>query len=125
MSSVESILSNYIDISITFIVPVICAYGISTNILNIIIFSKKSLKDIIFKYYRINAISNICYLSIVFFLFVARCGTYCNFSATFEAQLYLYVFYTYIKGIFAILSICIQITVSTYRLRRLISLKET
>ena len=93
---VDTILSNYIDLSITFIVPLECTYGIITNIINIIIFSKKSLIDIIFKYYRINAISNICYLLIVFFLFVARCGIYCQFSKTYPAQLYLYVFYTYI-----------------------------
>ena len=93
---VDTILSNYIDLSITLIVPLECTYGIITNIINIIIFSKKSLIDIIFKYYRINAISNICYLLIVFFLFVARCGIYCQFSKTNPAQLYLYVFYTYI-----------------------------
>jgi hypothetical protein len=115
-ATVDSILSDFIDLSITFIVPIECTYGIITNIINIIIFSKKSLKDIIFKYYRINAISNICYLLIVFFLFVARCGVYCTFSKSYPAQLYLYVFYTYIKGIFAILSICLQITVSIYRL---------
>jgi hypothetical protein len=115
-TTIDTILSNFIDLSITFIVPIECTYGIITNIINIIIFSKKSLKDIIFKYYRINAISNICYLSIVFFLFAARCGIYCKFSNTYPAQLYLYVFYTYVKGIFAILSICIQITVSIYRL---------
>jgi len=116
MSTVDTILSNFIDSSITFLVPVICTYGIISNIINIIIFSKKSMNDIIFKYYKINAISNICYLSIVFFLFVARCGIYCQLSKTYPAQLYLYVFYTYIKGIFAILSICIQITISLYRL---------
>ena len=81
-AKVDTILSNYIDLSITLIVPLECTYGIITNIINIIIFSKKSLKDIIFKYYRINAISNICYLLIVFFLFVARCGIYCQFSKT-------------------------------------------
>ena len=93
---VDTILSNYIDLSITLIVPLECTYGIITNIINIIIFSKNPLIDIIFKYYRINAISNICYLLIVFFLFVARCGIYCQFSKTYPAQLYLYVFYTYI-----------------------------
>jgi hypothetical protein len=116
MSTVDIILSNFIDLSITFIVPVLCTYGIISNIINIIIFSKKSMNDIIFKYYKINAISNICYLSIVFFLFVARCGIYCQLSKTYPAQLYLYVFYTYIKGIFAILSICVQITISLNRL---------
>ncbi len=66
-TTIDTILSNFIDLSITFIVPIECTYGIITNIINIIIFSKKSLKDIIFKYYRINAISNICYLLIFIF----------------------------------------------------------
>ena len=58
-ATVDTILSNYIDLSITFIVPLECTYGIITNIINIIIFSKKSLKVIIFKYCRINAIFQI------------------------------------------------------------------
>ena len=96
MSTSDTTLNTFLDFTSTFMFPIISTYDIIINIINIIIFSKKSLKDIIFKYYRINAISNICYLLIVFFLFVARCGVYCTFSKSYPAQLYLYVFYTYI-----------------------------
>ncbi len=40
-TTIDTILSNFIDLSITFIVPIECTYGIITNIINIIIFSKK------------------------------------------------------------------------------------
>ena len=116
MSTSDTTLNTFLDFTSTFMFPIISTYDIIINIINIIIFSKKSLKDIIFKYYRINAISNILYLLIIFFFFVIRCGMYCSFTNTYPAQIFNYVFFTYIKGIFAIFSICIQITLSIYRL---------
>ena len=116
VSSTTAFLNDFIDFCTTFIVPIICFYGVVANIINVIVFSKKELTDVTFKYYRINALSNIVYLLICFFLFVARCGVYCTFSRTYAAQLFLYFFYTYFKGIFAILCICVQIVVSIYRL---------
>ena len=114
-SASDIFLSNFIDFCTTFIVPVICFFGMTTNLINFVIFSNKNLKDILFKYYRLNAVSNFCYLINCFFLFVARCGIYCTFSSTYAAQFYLYLPYTYIKGIFAIFSICIQILLTFYR----------
>ena len=114
--AVNSFLNNFIDFCTTFIVPIICAYGVVANILNYLVFSNRELKDITFKYYLINAVSNSIYLLICFFLFVARCGVYCSFASTYSAQFYLLYIYTYFKGIFAILTICNQIIVSIYRL---------
>ena len=88
-------MNNFNDLSNTFIIPFISAFGVLTNIINVIVFSKKELKDVAFKYYKVNALSNMFYLLICFFLFVARCGVYCKFSQTCIAQFYLYFFYTY------------------------------
>lgn len=110
-----SFLNDCVDFCNTFIVPIISAFGILTNLINVVVFSQKELKDVTFKYFKLQSLSNSIYLMIAFFLFVPRCGIYCQISHTFTAQLYLYVFHTYIKGIFAILSICIQITVGFYR----------
>ncbi len=114
-SSSDIFLNNFIDFCITFIVPVICFFGMTTNVINYVVFSNRNLMDIVFRYYRANAVSNFLYLINCFFLFAARCGIYCNFSSTYAAQFYLYLPYTYIKGIFAIFSICIQILVTFYR----------
>ena len=82
----------------TFIIPVICALGICTNIVNIIVFSDKEMSDVTYKYLKVNACMNIIYLSICFFLFMARCGSYCEIDSSLVSIIYLYVFYTYIKG---------------------------
>ena len=107
--------SNAIDLGHTFILPLICLYGIVTSIINIKIFLNKQLKDITFKYYLTNSFSNLFYFSICFFIFAPKCGVYCTLRNNLATQIFLWVFYRYIKGIFACVSICIQITVSFYR----------
>ena len=57
ISSTTAFLNDFIDFCTTFIVPIICFYGVVANIINVIVFSKKELTDVTFKYYRINAIS--------------------------------------------------------------------
>lgn len=115
-SKFEQCLSNFIDIDITFIQPIICFYGMIANILNIFVFFDKSFENVTYKYLFANAISNFFYLLNCFFLFVARCGVYCNFTNTLLSQIYLYIFYNYLKGIAAILTILIQIIVCFQRL---------
>lgn len=87
----------------TFIIPVICFFGILTNIINIVVFSNKEMSDITYKYLRVNAIMNIIYLSITFFLFMGRCGSYCTINTTYIGAFYMYFFYTYLKGIVSVL----------------------
>lgn len=100
----------------TFIIPVICIFGITTNIINIIVFSNKELGDMTYKYLKVNACCNICYLSICFFLFMGRCGSFCTIDSSYLGNFYMYFFYSYAKGIPAIMTIIIQILVSVLRL---------
>ena len=108
-----------IDTGNTFILPSICFFGIVTNLINIKVFLNKRIKDIAFKYYLLNGFSNLFYLSICFFVFCFRCGTYyqaSQLSATLVTKVYTWIFYTYIKGIFAFFTIFIQITLGFFRL---------
>ena len=114
--SSTSQVDNIVSFLYTFVIPVICAFGISTNIVNIIVFSNKELSDITYKYLRANALSNAFYLINCFFIFMARCGIYCQFDKTYYTALYKYLFYDYLKGIAAIFSITIQVIVSILRL---------
>ena len=82
----------------TYIVPSICAFGMFTNILNIIVFNDKDMKDETFKYLRMNAFSNFFYLLFVFFVFSKRCGDLCSLNDTYFTQVYYWVFYVYAKG---------------------------
>ena len=113
----KSRISIVFDFIQSFILPAICGFGIITNILDCIVLSSDELKDDIFKYLKMNAFSKIFYLIICMFLFSARCGQYCNFSDTFSVQLYYWLFYTYLKGIPAIYTVCVQIIVSLLRLK--------
>jgi len=108
-----------IDVGNTFILPSICFYGIVTNLINIRLFFSKDIKDITFKYYRINAFSNLSYLILCFFIFSFRCGIFCEssqLSATLATRVYSWVFYAYFKGSFVFTTIFIQITLGIYRL---------
>ena len=115
-SSSTAQIDNIVSFLYTFIIPVICIFGICTNIVNIIVFSSKELSDITYKYLRANAFANAFYLTNCFFIFMARCGIYCEFDTTFYSAFYLYLFYNYLKGIAAIFTISIQIIVSILRL---------
>lgn len=86
------------DAVYTYCVPVICLAGVVTNLLNAIVLSNRSLKNVIFQYYRMNAFSNIVYLTICFFVFTARCGRLCDLDRYYSVQLYFWIFYGYVKG---------------------------
>ena len=115
-ASTYSQAANAFDFFSTFIAPSICAFGMTTNILNIVVFSHKELKDETYMYLKMNAYSNFVYLFCCFFIFSARCGIYCNLGDSYAANLYYWIFYTYLKGIPAIFTVCIQIIVSLLRL---------
>jgi hypothetical protein len=107
-----------IDTGNTFILPTICFYGIVTNLINIRLFLSKNIKDVTFKYYLINAFSNLFYLILCFFVFSFRCGIFCQssqLSDEFATKIFSWVFYAYFKGIFVFTTIFIQITLGIYR----------
>ena len=87
----------------TFIVPFICLFGIITNILNIIVFSNNKLKDESYKYLKMNAFSNMFYLSFIVIAFVKRCTNFCDYETTLFANVYYWAFYFYLKGILFLL----------------------
>ena len=115
-NQINSVWVTSIEFINTFIIPSICFLGLITNLINIKVFLNKELKDIAFKYYLVNGFSNLFYLSICFFFFTFKCGQYCQLSSTLATQVYQWVFYRYIKGIFALTTIFIQITLGLYRL---------
>ena len=115
LSVVDQFFSDFVDFSITFIIPIICSYGIIANILNIIVFSHSEFKDLAYRYLYVNAYLNIIYLAHCFFLFVGRCGIYCTFSSTLAANIYINYFYNYLKGIPVMSTVFLQILVALYR----------
>ena len=115
ISDVDQFFSDFVDFCITFIIPIICSYGIIANVLNIIVFSHSEFKDLAYRYLYVNAYLNIIYLAHCFFLFVGRCGIYCTFSSTLAANIYMNYFYNYLKGIPVMSTVFLQILVALYR----------
>lgn len=97
-SADDKILNQINDVVFTYCIPIICFAGIITNLLNAIVLSSRTLKNVIFQYYRMNAYSNIIYLTICFFVFTVRCGQLCNLKHYYSSQVYFLVFYGYVKG---------------------------
>ena len=93
--------SDFVNV---FIFPFICLFGITTNIMNmIILFDKKMFEklsnNLMQKYMFINSLADLLFLFVVFFLVIIRCGNLCPYgyaygSKFYELYIYLFVGYT-------------------------------
>lgn len=117
-------LNTTIDFIYTFVIPSICFCGILANALNLFILNDPSLKNVIYKYLVINAISNLFYYTICFFIFLPRCGSFCTISHSYPPQFYLYLFYNYLKNIASYASILIELLVSLQRLAFVLNIQN-
>ena len=95
-----------------YLLSTICLLGIFANMLNYTVFSRKELKDLTFKYNKVNSLSNI--FCLVIGLFFSQYG-YSQSNIEFFHQLYAFSF-LFLKEIFSIWSIFIQITICLYRI---------
>lgn len=102
------------EVSWTFILPVICAIGMSTQALNIVVFSRLK-KDRLNKYCLVHSISYFFYTLICMFSFLIRCGSLCNVSSTYGAKFYEYIVFNYLTSVLAIFSIMIETRLSFER----------
>lgn len=104
------------EISWTFIFPVICAIGVCTQSMNIIVFVRLK-KDRLNKYCLVHSISYFFYTLICMFSFFIRCGSLCNHttSSTYIAKVFEQVVFGYVTSVLAIFSIMIETRLSFER----------
>lgn len=101
-----------------FILPPICMVGILTNIVNVVVFSNKSLKNSIYKFMFVHSIADLAYLTISFFYFFVKYTLLNNYysSETFLMNLYDLYAYTTLATILAMFMLIIEMLVSIKRL---------
>ena len=105
------------DIYWTFILPLICMYSIITSLINLLVFASLKSKNIIYKIMLYNSISDIGYLVSVMFVFVIRCGQFCdNLKDSYMAKLYHHYIFMFVANSLALFGILIEILISMQRI---------
>ena len=98
--SKEEFTPRFVDYSNVYLLPPICAFGIATNILCIIVSSKRDESNAkSLDYILLNSIIDVIFLLIQFFLFIIRCGALCPYGYTYGAKFYeayIYLFIGYV-----------------------------
>lgn len=98
----------------TWVLPAICAFGVVTNLINIVIFLHSKLKEDIYKYMLAYSVSDFFYTFFVFFIWISR-SRY-PLSSTYEAKWYeIYIFFTALNGL-GTMSALVEIAISFDRL---------
>lgn len=95
-------------------IPLICLFGILTNILNIAVFLHPKMKDVSFKYMLALAVSDVLYLSFLSASFIIYCKN-CVASQTIGYVIYFIVIFYYLTGSLALFDILIENFLSIQR----------
>ena len=109
-------LSNTIrDIYWTFVLPSVCLFSLITNTINLIVFYSIRSRNLIYKYMLYNSSLDQLYLVIVFFVFIIRCGQFCEIKNSYFAMFYAQYFYMYAANSISLFSIFIEISMLIQR----------
>ena len=105
------------DVYWTFILPLICVYSIITCVINLLVFASLKSKNIIYKIMLYNSISDIAYLVSVMFVFMIRCGQFCDdLKYSYIAIVYHQYVFMYLANSLALFGIFIEILISVQRI---------
>ena len=99
----QSLLPIITDIFNVFILPPICFIGILLSLLCILI-TNRIKNNTIFLYIKINAFSDMIFLTINFFIGIIRCGEICPLDTTYAAKFYEIYIYLYIGSTILMIS---------------------
>ena len=109
-------LSNTIrDIYWTFVLPSICLFSLTTNTINIIVFYSIKSRNVIYKYMLFNSVFDQLYLVTVFFVFIIRCGQFCEIENSYFAMFYAHYIYIYAANSISLYCIFIEISILVQR----------
>ena len=103
------------DVYWTFVLPGICIFSILTNILNTIVFSKMKTKNHVYKLMLYNSVANLAYLLTVVFVFIIRCGQFCQIKDTYLAKFYTHYIYMYTANSISLFSAFIEVAITIQR----------
>ena len=115
MNQILNDLKHFEDFWYTFIAPVVCFCSLSTNLINLIVLYKLKEREKFNKYFFIKSIINSIYLFILIFIFIIKCGRYCDIKDSYLAKLYqIYLFY-YFTSCLGLIDLLIETVISINR----------
>jgi hypothetical protein len=94
--------------------PLICIFGSITNILSIIVFSNKKMKDVSFKYMLAASFGDLIYLLLLTYNYTVFCPNFIN-THKFGQQIYIIIVKQYLTSCLAIFTILIDLILSIQR----------
>ena len=99
-----------------FVLPLICVASLVSNLVSITIFNRLKAKNIVYKFMFCNCVCDSAYLICVSFVFVIRCGQFCQLKDSYSAKFYHNYIYMYLADSFSLYSSCIDIITSMQRI---------
>ena len=95
------------DYSNVYLLPAICAFGIITNALAIVVLLKiNKLNENVYLYMMINTVADLLFLMTQISIVATRCGILCPYGYTYGAkffEVYIYLYFGYIVVTFSAL----------------------
>ena len=116
--SKEGLTPRFADYSNVYVLPPICAFGIATNILCIIVSAKRDESNAkSLDYILLNSLIDFFFLLIQFFLFIIRCGALCPYGYTYGAKFYEVYIYLYIGYVLVTSQVLLSMYIAWDRLK--------
>lgn len=110
----KSSLQNSILIIRVYILPSICIFGVFTNIISIIVFTNKTMKEISFKFMLAISISDMLYLLFMTYNYATLCD-YCPLRDEYFTRLNEIITNNYLTSSLGIFSILVDISLALHR----------
>jgi hypothetical protein len=99
----------------TFVAPIICIVSFILNIVNVNVLDRMKQANKIYYYMYIKSIVNSIYLLISIFVFMIKCGQFCDIDNTYFSKLYHLYFFIYLISCLGLFDLFIEISISLNR----------
>lgn len=99
----------------TFVAPIICIVSFILNLVNINVLNRMRQASKVYYYMYIKAIVNTLYLLISIFVFIIKCGKFCDIEDTYFSKLYHLYFFIYLISCLGLFDLFIEISISLNR----------
>lgn len=101
----------------SYILPPICFLGLSTNLLNVVVFfSLRRAKNKLYRYFLVHSACDLAYLLFSFIFFMFKTSLSDNYSSFYWVVVYEYVFFLCVTTMMATLMVFIELMISLKRI---------
>ena len=116
--SKESLTIRFADYSNVYLMPTVCAFGIVTSLICIIVSLKRDESNAkLFNYIILNSFIDFLFLWCEFFIFIIRCGILCEYGNTYGAKIYEIYIFLYAGYVLVTSQVFLSIYIAYDRLR--------